>query len=73
MLSYLVLFVLPLAVFGVRRERESAVGIADVARDWDRFHPFGVAETGLVLRLPLPAPARLGLALLRTKRLTARL
>jgi hypothetical protein len=72
MVSYLVLFVLPLAVFGVRRERESAAYVADVARDWDRFHPFGVAETALVLRLPLPPVARVGLALLRNKRLTAR-
>ena len=67
MLIYLAMFVLPLVFFGVKLPRESEGEVADVSRDWDRFHPFGVAEKDLVLRLPVPDFASVGLAVLRNK------
>ena len=67
MLIYLAIFVLPLVFFGMKLPRESEAEVADVSRDWGRFHPFGVAEKDLVLRLPVPDFASVGLAVLRNK------
>ena len=67
MLIYLSMFVLPVVFFGLKLPRESGAEITDVAHDWDRFHPFGVTEKGLVLRLPVPDFASVSLAVLRNK------